>query len=85
MIEGVIKEGHGRYLIPSESEPGSKRLVDLFPKPKCSCPGFGIYVEARGQLKECRHVSIAYEAFGREIADQIRAQVKKNSNPFAPE
>jgi hypothetical protein len=80
MIEGIIKEGHGRYLIPSESEPGSKRLVELFPCPECSCPGFGVYVKARQQLKECRHISIAYEAFGREMADLIRSTTNGKKN-----
>jgi hypothetical protein len=80
-MSGVIKEGHGRYLIPSDSEPGTHRLVDLFSgddgKPKCSCPGFGIYVEARKKLDECRHVALAYEAFGREVADAAREQMKR--------
>jgi uncharacterized protein YbaA (DUF1428 family) len=84
MIEGIIKEGHGRYLIPSESEPGTLRLVDLFSDggPKCSCPDFGIRVEARHEKEECKHIGMAYEVFGREVADAARATLKKKSDPF---
>lgn len=73
---------HGRFHVESESIPGMLYLVDLFPDPKCSCPDFGVRVEARHEKPECKHVRVCYQRFGRIMADEIR---KSARSPFAPE
>jgi predicted nucleic acid-binding Zn finger protein len=76
MIDGVQKEGHLRYLVESDSAPGTQYLVDLLDW-TCSCPDFQIRVLARKEKTECKHFPICLEMAGREFVNGIRIRMDK--------
>ncbi len=68
---------HGRYHVTSESTDDTY-LVDVL-EPKCDCPDFRIRVEHEKSKPECKHFPVAFEQFGRDMAQQIKTQLKKGT------
>lgn len=78
----ITKEGHLRYLVESDSTPGTQYLVDLLDW-TCSCPDFQIRVLAKGQKTECKHFPICLETVGREMVAALKETMSKRPPFFA--